>query len=48
MQMVAVEDREADTDERNLELFPLVSRVALDELSVGVTDHEIRLVGEAQ
>ncbi len=48
MQVVAVEDREADADQRNLERLALVQRVALDELAVAVADHEVRLVGEHQ
>ena len=48
MQVVTVEDREADTDQRYFELFALVQGVTLDELAVAVTDHEVRLVGEYQ
>src|SRR3990167_262628 len=46
--VMTVEDREADTDQRNFELLALVQRVTLDELAVGIADHEIRLLGEHQ
>jgi hypothetical protein len=48
MQMVTVEDREAEADQRYFERFALVAGVALDVLAIGVADQEVRLVREAQ
>ena len=45
---MTVEDREADTDQRHFELFTQGQRVALDELGVGVADHEVGFLGQHQ
>ncbi len=48
VQVMAVEDREAQPNQGHLELRALGDRVALDELAIGIADHEVRLVGEDQ
>ena len=48
VQVVAVEQREAEPDQRHLVFLALVQGVALDELAVGIADQEIGLVGEHQ
>ena len=48
MQVVAVEDGEANADEGDLKLLALVQGVSLNELPIRVADHEVRLVSEYQ
>jgi hypothetical protein len=46
VQVVAVEDGEAQTDQGHFEGLALVQGVPLDELAVGVADEEVGLLGE--
>ena len=48
MQVVTVEDREAEADQRHFKRLAQVQGVALDELAVTVADQEVGLLGEAQ